>query len=234
VKNFGELICYMVQWPQQNHHLSIPCSHTRHWSLFSAKPFTGPCFQPDVSCNQHSPSRRGSYPCIIILCVGVTGYKCPLHMGLKSFNQLQGGDRSCFNGRADPMGFVICVFWSREWSNRRAWWNSETVRHNLKCRPWRFGPFVRKIKCLATTKPRKLGSVIWSSERGQCHSSLRNVVKNLIVAEFSCDPSNCASFLLNLHAAKLPTEQNAPTAAVRYRPALITCQEAYKSPTRAP
>jgi len=35
-----------------------------------------------------------------------------------------------------------------------------TAFHSLKCRLWKFGPFHRKIKRLATTKPRKLGSVL--------------------------------------------------------------------------
>lgn len=100
-------------------------------------------------------------------------------------------------------------FWSRKWSGRRAWRNSGTGFHTSKCRLWKFGPFLRKIKCLAATNPGKLGSVVWASERGQYHSSLRNVVKNF--AEVSFEPPNCARFLFILLAATLPTEQNAPT-----------------------
>jgi hypothetical protein len=69
--------------------------------------------------------------------------------------------------------------------------------------------------------------VLWTSWWGHYHSSLINFVKNLVVAEVSCDPSNCARFFFNLLAAKLPTEQNAPTVALRCRPALIACQEAH-------
>jgi len=56
----------------------------------------------------------------------------------------------------------------------------------------------------------------------------------LVVGKVSYDLSNCARFLFNSPAAKLPIEQNAPTVALRCIPALITCQEAHQSLTRAP